>query len=321
MTKTPRAKPLLSETDAPIRSRPRQPRDPAQPNLPLDPMPARIAPCLALSKHRPPNGSQWVYEIKWDGYRLAVHIEPKGVRIITRGGHDWTHRFPQIAEAAMQLGGATAILDGEAVVLDEQGRSNFGMLQQSLGGRGGKRTSGEAIFMAFDILYFDGHDLTQLELSSRRHLLDGLVTDREGIIRLSEEIEANGDQLLALACDHGLEGIIAKDRNSTYRSGRLGDWLKIKCLQSESFVIVGYEPSTVARAGIGSLLLAARKGDGLVYVGNVGTGFKESVAWQLRGMMDRIRRKTGARRLRWKAQGRLAAADAHCRDRVPRMDA
>lgn len=162
----------------------------------------------------------------------------------------WLHRLAYangVAPRAFakQLGVATAILDGEAVVLDEQGRANFGMLQQSLGGRGGKRTSGEAIFMAFDILYFDGHDLRQLGLSSRRHLLEGLVTDREGFIRLSEEIEADGDQLLALACDHDLEGIIAKDRDSTYRSGRLGDWVKIKCLQSDSFVIVGYPRSRV----------------------------------------------------------------------------
>ncbi|TCU06813.1 non-homologous end-joining DNA ligase [Rhizobium sullae] len=287
MVKSPPPKPLLA-TDMPVRSRARKPRDPAQPNLPLDPMPARIEPCLALTKAKPPKGPDWVFEIKWDGYRLAVHIEPRRVRIITRGGHDWTHRFPAIAEAAKQLSVATAILDGEAVVLDDQGRPNFGLLQQSLGGRGGKRTSGEALFMAFDLLYFDGHDLTEMELSGRRHLLEDLVAGKEGDIRLSEEVEADGDRLLDAACEHGLEGIIAKNRHSTYRSGRLGDWLKIKCLQSDSLVIVGYEQSMVARAGIGSLLLAARKGDGLVYVGNVGTGFKESVAWELRSMLDRL---------------------------------
>ncbi|TCU04832.1 ATP dependent DNA ligase-like protein [Rhizobium sullae] len=139
-------------------------------------MPERIEPCLALLKTKPPTGPEWVYEITWDGYRLAVHIEPKRVRIITRGGHDWTHRFPAIEQAAKQLGVATAILDGEAVVLDEQGRPNFGLLQQALGGRGGKRNSGEALFMAFDLLYFDGRDLTEMELSARRHLLEGLIS-------------------------------------------------------------------------------------------------------------------------------------------------
>ncbi|TAX99126.1 ATP-dependent DNA ligase [Rhizobium leguminosarum] len=297
MTKPPRksSKPLLHESDAPVRGRPRKPRDPAQPNLPLDPMPARVEPCLALLRAKPPKGDDWVYEIKWDGYRLAVHIEPTGIRILTRGGHDWTHRFPAIKLAAMWLPVGTAILDGEAVVLDEQGRSDFGLLQQSLGGRGGKKMSSDAIFMAFDLLYFDGHDLRNSELDMRRHLLEDLVpASEQGDIRLSEEIEADGDHLLASACEHGLEGIIAKRRDAPYRSGRLGDWLKIKCIQSDSFVIVGYERSTVARAGIGRLLLAARKGKKLVYVGGVGTGFNERNAYELREKLDALVTSTPA---------------------------
>ncbi|MBY3386429.1 non-homologous end-joining DNA ligase [Rhizobium laguerreae] len=296
MTKPPRkpSKPLLRD-DAPIRSRPRRQRDPAQPNLPLDPMPARIEPCLALLKARPPKGKDWVYEIKWDGYRLSVHVEPTGIRILTRGGHDWTDRFPAIKQAALWLPVGTAILDGEAVVLDEQGRSDFGLLQQSLGGRGGKKSSSDAIFMAFDLLYFDGHDLRKSELDERRHLLEDLVpAGEQGDIRLSEEIEADGDQLLASACEHGLEGIIVKRRDAPYRSGRLGDWLKIKCIQSDSFVIVGYERSTVARAGIGRLLLAARKGKTLVYVGGVGTGFNERNARELREKLDGLITSTPA---------------------------
>ncbi len=250
-------------------------------------MPERIEPCLALLKAKPPKGDQWAYEIKWDGYRLAVHIEPTGVRIITRGGHDWTHRFPAIADAARSLGVSTAILDGEAVVLDEQGRSDFSGLQQSLGGRGGKTTSHEAIFMAFDLLYFDGHSFLETELTTRRHLLESLI-DTTGVIRLSEEVDADGDALLRSACEHGLEGIIAKDRNSPYRSGRGGEWVKIKCILSESFAIVGYEQSMSARAGIGALLLAARHAGKLVYVGSVGTGFKEAATQQLREKLDRL---------------------------------
>jgi bifunctional non-homologous end joining protein LigD len=291
MTKPPRksSKPLLREADAPLRSRPRRQRDPAQPNLPLDPMPPRIEPCLALLKAKPPRGDDWVYEIKWDGYRLAVHVESTGIRILTRGGHDWTDRFPAIKQAALWLPVGTAILDGEAVVLDKQGRSDFGLLQQSLGGCGGKESSSDAIFMAFDLLYFDGHDLRDSELSMRRHLLEDLVpAGEQGDIRLSEEIEADGEQLLASACQHGLEGIIAKRRDAPYRSGRLGDWLKIKCIQSNGFVIVGYEKSTASFGGIGRLLLAARKGDELVYVGGVGTGFNERSATELRKQMDKL---------------------------------
>lgn len=283
------AKPLLGEAEAPIRSRPRKKRDPAQPQLTLDPMPARIDPCLALLKPRPPKGPQWAFEVKWDGYRLAVHIEPSGVRILTRGGHDWTDRFPAIAAEAKRLPVATAILDGEAVVFDEHGRSDFGRLQQSLGGRGGKRMSREAVLMAFDLLYFDGRDLRQTELDARCHLLEGLVpAGGEEAIRLSEEIEADGDTLLRIACEHGLEGIIAKRRNSPYRSGRGGEWLKIKCVQSDGFAIVGYERSTASFGGIGRLLLAARKGSELVYVGGVGTGFNERSAAELREQMDKL---------------------------------
>lgn len=292
MTKPPRksSKPLLSDIDAPIRSQARRRRDPTQPQLLLDPMPARLDPCLALLKPRPPKGAQWAFEVKWDGYRVAVHIEPSGVRVLTRGGHDWTDRFPAIAAEARRLAVSTAILDGEAVVFDEHGRSDFGRLQQSLGGRGGKRASRDAVFMAFDLLYFDGHDLTETELTARRHLLEGLVpAGGEEAIRLSEEIEADGDTLLRIACEHGLEGIIAKDRNSTYRSGRGGEWQKIKCIQSDSFVIVGYQRSSSAFGNIGALLLAARKGADLVYVGSVGTGFKADEAMKLRAMMDKIR--------------------------------
>ncbi|MBB2754621.1 UNVERIFIED_ORG: bifunctional non-homologous end joining protein LigD [Rhizobium aethiopicum] len=288
-----RAKPLLQDESV-AKSKPARRRDPAQPNLPFDPMPGRIEPCLALLKPAPPQGPDWAFEVKWDGYRLAIHIEPKGVRIITRGGHDWTHRFPVIAEAARTLGVGTAILDGEAVVLDKQGRSDFGALQRSLGGRGGKRSSTESVFFAFDLLYFDGHDLTGTELSVRRHLLEDFLDGATGAIQLSDEVYGDGAELLANACSMGLEGIIAKHRDRPYRSGRTGDWLKIKCIQSESFMIVGYEQSTVARGGIGSLLLAARKGHDWVYAGSVGTGFNTKNAQELRTTLDKLKTRQPA---------------------------
>jgi bifunctional non-homologous end joining protein LigD len=294
MTKPPRSKPLLQDANASVKGRARKKRDPQQPQLRLDPMPDRIEPCLALLKATPPKGNGWAFEIKWDGYRLAVHVEPSRVRVITRGGHDWTHRFPNIAEAARKLGAATLILDGEAVVLDEQGRSDFGALQKALGGRGGKRAAGEAIFYAFDVLYLDGHDLTGMELSGRRHLLEGLPLDPAGTIRLSEEVEGDGAALMDAARQHGLEGIIAKHRDRPYRSGRTGDWLKIKCVQSDSFMIVGYEHSSSARGGIGSVLLAARSGHDWIYVGSVGTGFKEADAIYLRKTLDVLKTKTPA---------------------------
>jgi bifunctional non-homologous end joining protein LigD len=141
MEDRPRSKPLLADDDRPLKGRVRKPRDPAQPNLPFDPMPERVEPCLALLKQKPPSGAQWLYEIKFDGYRLAIHLDHGRARVVTRGGHDWTHRFPAIVAAARKLDVATGILDGEAVVLDQEGRPDFGALQQSLGGRGGKLPS------------------------------------------------------------------------------------------------------------------------------------------------------------------------------------
>ncbi|WP_337268836.1 non-homologous end-joining DNA ligase [Oryzifoliimicrobium ureilyticus] len=288
MVKPPRTKTLLGD-DKVLRSRGRRQRDKEQPNLPLDPLPDRIAPCLAQLRDRPPQGEKWAYEIKWDGYRLAIHKELAGVRVLTRGGHDWTHRFPGIVEAVENLGVATAIFDGEAVVLDEAGRSDFGLLQKALGGRGGKKAAGEALFIVFDLLYLDGFDLRSLGLTGRRQLLEGVVPPGEsGIIRLSESFETDGETLLETARQHGLEGIIAKDRNAPYRSGRTGDWIKVKCIASDSFFIVGYEPSAVARGGVGSLLLGAYQDDEIVHVGACGTGFGEDEARALKKMMDRL---------------------------------
>lgn len=246
-------------------------------------MPERVEPCLALLAAKAPSGSAWAFEVKWDGYRLAVHLEPgKRVRILTRGGHDWTTRFPTIAHDVRELGIDSAIIDGEAVVLDEAGASDFGALQQALGGRGGKRSAASAQLYAFDLLYLNGRDLRTLPLDDRRSVLADLLDGQHSSIRLSEEVNAEGADFLKAACGMGLEGIIAKRRDAPYLSGRGGDWLKIKCIQSETFVIVGYEPSSAALGGIGRLLLAARKGDALVYVGGVGTGFTIKSATALR---------------------------------------
>lgn len=264
-----------------------------------DPMPLRIEPCVATLADKPPKGPDWAYEVKWDGYRLAVHVEPGRVRAITRGGHDWTSRFTSITAEARQLGHATLILDGEAVVLDDKGRSDFGLLQRALGRKPSLHDPLEILFFAFDLLYLDGRDLRRLPLRERRGLLEPIVAGRNGIIRLSEEVEADGEDFFRIACDHGLEGIIAKHRGKPYHSGRRPEWQKIKCVRRDSFVIVGYEPSTVPGA-IGRLLLAARKGEGLVYVGGCGTGWTNRESVKLRELLDAIRTNAPAVALRRK---------------------
>ncbi|WP_439622500.1 non-homologous end-joining DNA ligase [Shinella sp.] len=279
--------PLLDESGATLQSRPVRKRDPQQPGLPFDPMPDRIEPCLASRRPAPPEGADWLYEVKWDGYRLAVHIDPKGVRLVTPGGEDWTHRFPAIAAAARNLGGNSAIFDGEAVILDEHGRSDFAALQNALGG---KRALQEAIFLAFDLLYLDGQDLTGTELSLRRHLLEDLVpAGGDGAIRLSEELDIDAGVLLAEARRLGLEGIVAKHRDRPYRSGRSDDWLQVECIEGGSFMIVGYEPSDSAQSGIASLLLAARHGHDWVHVGSVSTGLGAKDADYLRKTLDMLK--------------------------------
>ncbi|WP_075293378.1 non-homologous end-joining DNA ligase [Pararhizobium arenae] len=290
--KSPRTKPLLREDVGPLKSRRLRRRDPAQPQLLFDPMPERVEPCLATLLTRPPTTGDWSWEIKWDGYRVSVFIDSNGAKILTRGGHDWTDRFPLIAQGARDLGPTTMILDGEAVKLDDQGRSDFGLLQKSLGATGkrdGNKAS-DAVFMAFDLLYLDGHDLRGMEYSTRRHLLEDALGNTPGPIRVSEEIEADPNVLLEHACSLGLEGIIGKHRDRPYRSGRNGDWVKIKCVSSDAFFIVGYEPSP-GTAAFRSLLLGAYRGDEIVYVGSVGTGFKSRQATELRKLMDTVRWK------------------------------
>ncbi|WP_457578981.1 non-homologous end-joining DNA ligase [Ensifer adhaerens] len=250
-------------------------------------MPRRVEPCVATLVDKPPKGPEWAFEVKWDGYRLAVHVELGEVRAITRGGYDWSKKFGSIVAEAREFGHATMIIDGEAVVLDEQGRSDFGLLQRAIGKKPSLRDAGEIIFYAFDLLYLDGQDLRMHPLSERRRLLEPIVAGRTGAIRFSEEVHADGAEFFRVACEHGLEGIIAKRRDAPYRSGRRPEWLKVKCARRDTFVIVGYERSTLPGA-IGRLLLAANNGDGLVYVGGCGTGWSNKESVQLRELLDAI---------------------------------
>ncbi|NLS07286.1 ATP-dependent DNA ligase [Rhizobium sp. P32RR-XVIII] len=154
----------------------------------------------------------------------------------------------------------------------------------------GNRAS-DAILYAFDLIYLDGHDLRGVEFRSRRHLLEDTLDGKDGAIRLSETLDADPAVLLEHVCGLGLEGIVGKHFDQPYRSGRTGDWVKVKCVQSEAFFIVGYEMSSAPPAGFGSLVLAAYRNADLVHVGSVGTGFKEAEAIKLRKMLDKLRWK------------------------------
>jgi bifunctional non-homologous end joining protein LigD len=239
-------------------------------------MPSEIAPCLATLVEEVPRGGQWLHEIKWDGYRLVAFVKGGKAQIKTRNGHDWTHRFPAIARALAELPVEAAIVDGEAVVEDEKGLSSFSALQEALSDG---RAADKAIFYAFDLLYLDGFDLRGSPLSARKERLAEFVSHgSDGPLRFSEHIEADGEAMVRNACRLGLEGVISKARDRPYRSGRNGDWLKIKCTQRQEFVIGGFTASSALSRAVGSLALGYYENGRLVHAGRTGTGFTAASA-------------------------------------------
>lgn len=242
------------------------------------PNPGFIKPCLALLAMNAPDGGDWLHEIKFDGYRLMAHIREGKVSLLTRGGLDWSARFPTIAEAFEHFPAETAIVDGEAVVEDESGVSDFSALQAALS----EGAAGKAIFYCFDLLYLDGYDLRAATLDDRKAALHGLVSGiRHPGLRYSEHLLSDGKAMVEHACRLGLEGIVSKKRRTPYRSTRGGDWLKIKCANRSEFVVGGYVPSTVTRQAIGSLVLGYYDNGQLIYAGRTGTGFTQKTAQSL----------------------------------------
>ena len=253
--------------------------DPRQASLFDLPLPGWIEPCLPTLVSRAPTGPQWVHEIKWDGYRLSAYLDDGKVTIRTRNGHDWTARFPTIADALRELRTHSAVIDGEAVVLDEQGRSDFGALQAALGNKGrGTAPADRAVFYAFDLLFLDGHDLRPWKLDERRDALETVLDHTSTTVMLSEEIEGDGPTIFAHACAHGLEGIVSKRRDAPYRSGRRDEWRKTKCVMSDTFFVVGYEKTDGALA---SLRLAFYESGTLRSAGGVGSGLTRASAADL----------------------------------------
>jgi bifunctional non-homologous end joining protein LigD len=237
-----------------------------------------------------PAGDKWLHEIKWDGYRLLLRIEGRKVAILTRGGHDWTNRFPAIRDAALQLPVRAALLDGEAVV-EVNGVSDFSALQAALGARDGPghKAAIEAVFYAFDLLHLNGVDLQPAPLLKRKDALSELVAGLSGAIRHSEHLTEDGEALFRQASIMGLEGIISKRCDRPYRSGRGEDWLKIKCTQRQEFVIAGYLPRSDSTRSVGALVLGFYDGDKLTYAGRVGTGFTADRARSLWKQLQPLR--------------------------------
>ena len=237
-------------------------------------LPATLAPQLATLVDAVPAGDDWRYEIKFDGYRLLTRIDGHSVRCYTRNGHDWSDKLPKLMAAVRALKLAPCWLDGEVVVLNADGVPDFQALQNAFDS---KRT-GELTYFVFDLPFHAGKDLRGRPLSSRRERLQSLLTSKpHPLIRFSDAFAGDPATLFASAREAGLEGLIGKRKDSSYRSGaRSPDWVKLKTLQRQEFVIGGYTDPKGSRTGIGALLLGVHDANGgLRYAGNVGTGFDE----------------------------------------------
>ena len=234
-----------------------------------------VSPQLAVLSERPPVGQGWLHEIKFDGYRFLAHLQRGRAILITRNGKDWTERFHAVAEGLKGIKAKTAILDGEAVVLDAEGRSDFQALQAML--KDEKPATPD--YYVFDLLYLNGEDFRDRPLIERKEQLVKLLkASRPGRnIHLSEHVAGDAGKLLHHACGMGLEGIISKRADAPYVSRRDASWLKSKCEQRQEFVIIGYTDPQGGRVAFGSLLIGYHDSRGrLVYAGRVGTGFDDT---------------------------------------------
>jgi bifunctional non-homologous end joining protein LigD len=232
-------------------------------------MPAFVAPQLCTSVERPPAGGDWVHEIKFDGYRIQMRVENEAVTLKTRKGLDWTAKFGSaISTAAGEL--PNCLIDGEIVALDHRGSPDFAGLQAALS----EGKTDDLIFFAFDLLFLKGEDLRARSLSDRKRALKSLIEDAYGKdqveIRYVEHFESGGDAVLKSACRMSLEGIVSKKAAAPYASGRSDSWTKAKCRAGHEVVIGGWKSNG---SQFKSLMAGVYRGDHLVYVGNIGTGF------------------------------------------------
>jgi bifunctional non-homologous end joining protein LigD len=247
-------------------------------------LPGFVEPYLASLSERPPGGAGWLHEIKFDGYRLQAEIDRGRVMLRTRRGLDWTEKFRGIANELATLPIDTALIDGEALVEDAAGISDFSGLQAALS----EGRADAIVFYAFDLLYIDGYDLRGVPLKERKRVLADLLAsqDTKGRIRYSSDFDVGGDRLLQHVCRLGAEGIVSKRADEPYRSGRAKGWLKAKCADRQEFVVAGYVPSTTSPKAIGSLIAAYYKDGKLMHAGRVGTGYSMKVAQQLFKLLD-----------------------------------
>ncbi len=300
---------------------PKPRRPPAIPGARNAEMPEQPKPQLASLAQHAPDGDDWLHEIKYDGYRLLARIEHGEVRLITRGGLDWTAKFRELAQAFAGLAVDAALIDGEVVCPMPDGTTSFSALQDAIAAG----ATGGLAFFAFDLLHRDGSDLTGARLEDRKAALADIIPPQaQGMLRYSDHQIGQGPAVLRQACRFGLEGIVAKRRDAPYRAGRSASWLKLKCGNRAEFVVVGFTDPAASREGFGALLLGCHDPQrGLRYAGRVGTGFNTMQLLALRRQLDALARRDPAAALPQAVplQGRpLGRAAPRRRNLVRRLD-
>ncbi len=235
---------------------------------------------LATSIEQPFDGEDWLFEIKWDGYRAVAFIENGKVRLVSRNQNELTPRYPELKDLPQFVKAKNAILDGEIVALDDQGRASFSLMQQRTGFRpGGHRGVANAdvtvLYYAFDLLYLDGYDWRRVPLEERKKKLESLLLSGDAL-RYSDHYEQQGKALFEIAREKGLEGILAKKRDSLYQERRSSEWLKIKIRHRLECVVGGYTAPEGSRQHFGSIVLGLYDKQGrLIHVGQAGSGFNQ----------------------------------------------
>jgi bifunctional non-homologous end joining protein LigD len=233
----------------------------------LNPPPVWIKPQLAKLVEKAPDGSDWLHELKLDGYRMLARLDAGRAQILTRRGNDWTDKYPTIAKAIAGLPAQNAYLDGELCGVLPDGRTAFNLIQNAT-----DTGEGSLVFFLFDLLFLDGENLMSLPLVDRKARLEPLLKDAPNSLRYNDHQIGHGPEFHRLACQHGVEGVVSKRINGRYEPDRR-TWLKTKCLNREEFVVVGWSDPEGSRHRIGSLLLGYYTPDGkLIYAGRAGTG-------------------------------------------------
>jgi len=251
------------------------------------PLPDLLKPQLAtLVDAPPPNPKDWLFEVKFDGYRIGARLDGKRVQLFTRNGHDWTHKLQHLADALATMKTGKAWLDGEIVVLGDNGAPSFQALQNAFD----SSKTGNIAYYVFDAPFLAGRDLRGETLMTRRALLEQIFDDDSpDLVRFSGAFDVRPQDLVTSACKMGLEGVIGKLRDSTYVSRRSPAWIKLKCGQRQEFVVVGYTQPKGTRVGLGALLIAVHDDDGaLRFAGSVGSGFDDRGLTEIKQKLDAI---------------------------------